>query len=96
MLKKMKKIKELFNKIKEQLLSVSSATWILFVCGAVITAILFGGWCISFNPSYGGGVASLVSTAILACLGTKFNLKETLRIVIGAVVAFLLILFAML
>ena len=92
----MKKIKELFNKIKQQLLSIGSATWILFISGAVINAILFGGWCISFHPSYGGAIVSLVSTAILACLGTKFNLKETLRISIGAIVAFLLILFAML
>ena len=92
----MKKIKELFNKVKEQLLSISSATWILFISGAVITAILFGGWCISFHPSYGGAIASLISTAILACLGTRFNLKETLRISLGAIVAFLLILFAML
>ena len=92
----MKKIKELFNKIKQQLLSVSSATWILFVSGAVINAILFGAWCISFHPSYGGAIVSLISTVILACLGTRLNLKETLRISIGAIVAFLLILFAML
>lgn len=92
----MKKIKELFNKIKQQLLSVSSATWILFVSGAVINAILFGGWCISFHPSYGGAIVSLISTAILACLGTKFNLKETLRISVGAILTFLLILFIML
>ena len=92
----MKKIKELFNKIKEQLLSVGSSTWILFITGAVITAILFGGWCISFHPSYGGAIVSLISTAILACIGTKFNLKETLRISLGAIVTFLLILFAML
>ena len=92
----MKKIKELFNKVKEQLLSISSTTWILFISGAIINAILFGGWCISFNPSYGGAIVSLISTAILACLGTKLNLKETLRISLGAIVAFLLILFAML
>lgn len=92
----MKKIKELFNKVKEQLLSISSATWVLFISGAVINAILFGGWCISFNTSYGGAIASLIATAILACLGTKLNLKETLRISLGAIVAFLLILFAML
>ena len=92
----MKKIKELFNKIKQQLLSVSSATWILFISGAVINAILFGGWCISFHTSYGGAIVSLISTAILACLGTKLNLKEALRIIIGAIVAFFLILFAML
>lgn len=92
----MKKIKELFNKVKEQLLSISSNTWILFISGAVINAILFGGWCISLNPSYGGAIVSLISTAILACLGTKFNLKETLYISLGSIVAFLLILFAML
>lgn len=92
----MKKIKELFNKIKEQLLSVSSTTWILFITGAVINAILFGGYCISFNPSYGGAIVSLIATAILACLGTRVNLKETLRISLGAIVTFLLILFAML
>lgn len=92
----MKKIKELFNKIKQQLMSISSATWVLFISGAVINAIIFGGWCISFHPSYGGAVLSLISTVILACLGTKLNLKETLRISLGAIVAFLLILFAML
>lgn len=92
----MKKIKELFNKIKEQLLSISSATWILFITGAVINAILFGGYCISFNPSYGGAIVSLIATVILACLGTRLNLKETLRISLGAIVTFLLILFAML
>lgn len=92
----MKKIKELFNKIKQQLLSISSTTLILFITGAIINAILFGGWCISFNPSYGGAIASLVITVVLACLGTRFNLKDFVRIIFGAIVAFLLILFTML
>lgn len=92
----MKKIKELINKIKQQLLSISSTTLILFITGAIINAIIFGGICICSHPCYGGAIASLIATAILACLGTKFNLKEILRIVFGAIVAFLLILFTML
>lgn len=92
----MKKIKELFNKIKQQALSISSTTLILFITGAIINAIIFCGVCICFHPCYGGAIASLVATTILACLGTRCNLKDFVRIVFGAIVAFLLILFTML
>lgn len=92
----MKKIKDLFNKIKQQLLSISSNTLILFIAGAIINAIIFGGICICFHPCYGGAIVSLLLTAIVACFGTTLNLKDFIRIIFGAIVAFLLILFTML
>lgn len=92
----MKKIKDLINKIKRQVLNISTITWILFICGAINTGIIFGGISICLHPSYGGAIASLIASCILACFGTKFNIKETLCITIGSIVTFLLILFAML